>query len=1016
MQRFWNDKNVFNINSIKRYAGGFPLNEDSTSRTKLLNGKWRFRFCKSVYDVPAEYQLEGADLNGFSEITVPSNWQLQGYDTPIYSNIAYPYALTSLNLLRVPHVKPDKNSVGLYVTYFDLEDIGGNVFINFGGVNSCAEVYVNGAFVGYSEDSFDQQEYDITDYVKKGKNKLAVTVYRYCTGSYLEDQDMWRISGIFRDVTLIFKPAVEIADFFARSYLSNGYKSANFKTTIEIDSNRGELKDGLLKFSLKNKEGKTVYEENVSVETLTREQKMFVEINKDFDGIILWSHENPYLYTIDIELYDGSALLDKRRAKFGFRSIEIEKMIDGKGPFIKLNGRAVKFCGVNRHEFHPDYGHAVPEELIRKDLEICLQNNITAIRNSHYPNSRQFYDLCDEYGILVIAENNLETHGLAFIIPRSSKMWTKHCVYRMKNMVNSYKNHACIISWSLGNEAGFGKAFYAMREAALSIDDTRFIHYEPDTSGKVSDVLSEMYSTVEKMPLIGQNKTIRHCRALWNPTGKLYKPETYKDLPFIQCEYAHCMGNSLGNFSDYWSEFKKYDRLAGGFIWDFADQSIKYDNNGVTEWRYGGDFGDKPNAGNFAFNGVVRADRSPNPALYEVKKQYQQIDFSLDGDTLKFKNRFLFTDLSAFSIRLTYFKDGVAAYSYDKLMPSVAPFAEGELTIEHAVSDSSELTLLVEAYTRKNRLGVPQGHVVATEQFILKPCSFKLLPIDGEASLLREGDEIIVSAGEMRVIIDKKSGAIVSISNSGVELIKTPLLPQFWRATIDNDMLPQIKLRIAKLLLGTFRWKKASKTLKPARICVSEKHGIVYVAIRWKMKCLKELNTVYEIGEGAIDISMKVVSSYEMERYGFSLALREDFRRMKFYGKGPFENYCDRATAAVLKVHEGAAEDFSHNYLMPQENGNHTEMRYAEVLKDGGSVIFAAHGKPFEFSAHTYTKKMLDDAKHLHELDSLDYLTINIDGAQRGVGGDIPALAMLKPHYKLHPKVPHTLAFRIIVK
>ncbi len=1016
MQKYWNDKNVFNINSIKRYASVFPLDGNLAPKTKLLNGKWQFRFCNNVYEIPEDYQKEGADLTGFTKITVPSNWQLQGFDTPIYSNVAYPYAMVSKNLLRVPHIKPNKNSVGLYVTSFELEELKDNLFLNFGGVNSCAEVYINGSFVGYSEDSFDQQEYDITPFVKKGTNKLAVTVYRYCTGSYLEDQDMWRISGIFRDVTLIFKPTVEIADYFARSYLSEDYKSANFRTTIEIDSNRGMLINGTLKLSLTDKEGNIVYDEENDIEMLSKEQKMFVEINKQLDGIKLWSHETPYLYTLDIELSDENGLIDKRQSKFGFRSIQIQKMIDGKGPFILLNGMPLKFCGVNRHEFHPDFAHAVPEELIRKDIELCLQNNITAIRNSHYPNCRRFYELCDEYGILVIAENNLETHGLAFIIPGNSKLWTKHCVYRIKNMVNSYKNHACIISWSLGNEAGFGKSFYAMREAALNIDDTRFIHYDPDTSGKVSDVLSEMYSTLAKMPLIGENKTIRHCRALWNPLGKKYKPETYKDLPFIQCEYAHAMGNSLGNFSDYWNEFKKYDRLAGGFIWDFADQSIKHVENGVTQWRYGGDFGDKPNDGNFAFNGIVRADRSPNPALYEVRKEYQQIDFSLEGDQLKIKNRFLFTNLSEFGLRLTYLKNGVPLPSQDKLMPDVEPSSEISMTLEHIAADSSELTLIVEAYTKKKRKAIPQGHIIAYEQFIIQPYSFELKALDGEAMVLKTGKEIVVSAGDMIVTVNKKNGAIVSLKKNDEEVLKAPIYPDFWRAAIDNDKLAQVKVRFVQFILGTFRWKNASKKLKARKVSVTEKDGKVSIAIRWKMPCLKELSTVYEIAGDGIDISMKVVSSSAMERYGFSMALREDFQDVKFYGKGPFENHCDRASAALLKVHEGKAEDFIHDYLMPQENGNHTEMRHAEISGEGGAVIISAKDKSFSFGVHPYTKDMLDKAQHLHELGRLDYLTLNIDGAQRGVGGDIPALAMLKPQYKLLPKQPHTLSFRLTLK
>lgn len=1020
MPKYWNDINIFDVNTIKRYASGFPLDFEGRQKVRLLNGEWNFKFCENIDAVPAEYYKDGYDISGFGKIKVPSNWQIQGFDIPIYSNIAYPYALESKNLLRIPNVKAKKNSVGLYVTYFDIDSLDDNIFINFGGINSCAEVYVNGVMVGYSEDSFDQQEYDITKYVKMGENSLAVTVYRYCTGSYLEDQDMWRISGIFRDVTLIFKPKVEISDFFARAYFDGGYESATFKLDVEVNTNGAVLSDGTVTARLLDASGTPVYEEGVLVKALSKEQKLFINLSKRLDNIALWSHENPYLYTLEIELNDGDRFVDKRSCKFGFREIKIKKMTaDGRGPFILLNGKPIKFCGVNRHDFHPEHGHAVPHELTRKDLELCLKNNITAIRTSHYPATREFYSMCDEMGILVMSETNLETHGLAFMIPRNNKKWGANCLYRIRNMVHSYKNHPCIISWSLGNEAGFGKVFEWMRKAALSIDDTRFIHYEPDTSGKVSDVLSEMYSTLEKMEPIGTNKTIRHCRALWNPMGAKYKPEKYKNLPFMQCEYSHAMGNSLGNFSDYWAEFKKYDRLAGGFIWDFADQTIKYTNaDGVVEWRYGGDFGDKPNAGTFAFNGIVRGDRQPNPALFEVRKQYQQVDMSLDAATLILKNRFLFTDLSRFSLSVQHMLDGETVKTDVLDAPAVAAGETGRvlLPLLSDVDVKKEYTVLVRLKLKASWNVLPAAHCMAYEQFFIGGSYAKPKALKGETVTKETRRSFEISTMDTKYTISKKSGAIYSIIKNNEEKLASPLIPNFWRAAIDNDKLAQVDIKLVKTIMGTYRFKNAAKTLRPIKVNVSNKNGLTIVTIKWHMRYMKLLRTVYTFGDDGVDISMQVKCRRNMERYGFTLGLKGVSDEVKFYGKGEFENYCDRATAAVLKYSSGKIADFEHDYLVPQENGNHMETRYLDIGTDSEGLTFSHLQNPFAFSLHEYSQKALEDATHLHELRRTENFYLNIDGGQRGVGGDVPAVACLKPQYILTKNTDFNVGFRMTVK
>ena len=1002
MKKYWNEKNTFNINSLERYAAGFPIDKNNIYRTKNLSGTWKFRFCSSVHDIPDDFGSVSFDYRNFDEIQVPSEWQIQGFDTPIYTNIAYPYALETKNFFKIPNIIGSKTSAGLYVCEFSVEKNTDNYFIHFGGVNSCAEVYLNGEFVGYSEDTFDFQEYNVTDLLKEGQNILSVIVYRYCTGSYLEDQDMWRLSGIFRDVLLINKPKYEIKDIFVKSkFNDNAFSSAILQTNIKLNSVCDKQKIEIKVFDKNENEVKKV-STNIASENTTLEEV--------FDNIHLWSHEDPYLYRIEFILYVNGIFCDKRCVQFGFREVKIVPMKDGRGPFILLNGKPVKFRGVNRHEFHPEYGHAVPAELIYKDLLLCKENNITAIRTSHYPNQKVFYDYCDKLGILVMCENNLETHGLSFCVPGNSPLWTKHCVYRIQNMVNTYKNHPCIVSWSLGNESGFGKSFVEMKKAVLAIDDTRFIHYEEDITGKVSDVFSVMYEPLEKMDPIGQNKTVMHDRlTVFKPLGVIYTPKTYKDLPFMECEYSHCMGNSLGNFSDYWEKFKEYDRLAGGFIWDFADQAIKYTaEDGTVEYRFGGDFGDKPNSGVFAFNGIVKADRSPNPALFEVKKQYQMADFKFDGKKVTLKNDYMFTDLKDYAIKTTYYADGEEIKSEKIILDTLLPEQSFEYTpnIPESEGEISFITELIPPLSEKN---------VAYEQFVAKKSSFVLPALTGNINYEETYCEIIVSDETTKYILDKESGGITSIRKGDREMLRNPIVPNFVRASIDNDRLASINIDFVKNLLGVYKFHKAQRTLAPKKNginIVKAENGAVTVSIEWKYKYAK-LFTDYVFGSEGIDFTMKIKPSCDLIRYGFKFETRKSIKDMTFYAKGPFENYCDRKTAAILKKYNGIADDFNHEYLSPQENGNHTEARYLTLGTEDNGLTVLAKNMPFEFGVLNYSTDMLEKATHAHELAKDDHYYITIDGKQRGVGGDVPAMAFLKKPYKIQGRKNYVLEFRL---
>ena len=1003
----WRDINVFNVNTEKRSSAGFPVCPESSEKKIIsLNGIWKFRFQTDSENIDKDYKKPGYDAENWDDLKVPSEWQIQGYGTPIYTNINYPHAISTA---RIPSIDDSKNPCGLYIKDFDLPETQDNVFINFGGINSCGEVYVNGVFVGYSQDTFDETEYDITSYVHPGKNRLAVTVHQFCDGSYLEDQDMWRLSGIFRDVNLVFKPKVFVRDFFMRSVMQDNYTAAEFRLDAEIETRGKAFDGGELRVEIFDAEGKVFAAATEYLSATADKSEIKACFSVPVKGMQLWSHENPYLYNVKVTLCENGKSVDVREHKFGFREIKIEKYNEEtkRGPFILFNGVPLKICGVNRHDFHPDYGHAVPEEIIRSDLELLKKSNITNVRTSHYPNSRRFYELCDEIGILVMSENNLETHGLAHIVPGSNPLWSAQCCYRMSNMVNSFKNHACILFWSLGNESGNGKTFADMKETALAIDDTRPIHYEPDAHIEVSDIMSEMYTVQTQMAEIGENKPHIHSRALWN-AGMGYKltPEMYRDKPFIECEYSHAMGNSMGNFADYWEDFKKYDRLAGGYIWDFADQSIRTTlPDGRSKWNYGGDFGDKPNDGNFAFNGVFRADRSPNPHYYEVVKCYQQVDFTLEGSTVNILNRFMFTSLDNFTLRIVYSNSNGEIAKKNVKLPDTKYMETASVKIPFELSEAGESFVDVYLVLNKDLMQLEKGHVMAREQFVLG--SYVYADEKTEEGTLQTYETLsdyVVKGNNFTVRFSKKNGELYSYKKGDTEYLKNGIRPIFYRANTDNERIAQVPFDWVKDLIGLHAFRSATKMLRVSKIRLSDCDGMVKVSVAWKTKYIDNISTEYIItpsGKIKASLTCRNIVPVDMPRYGLTFELSDGIDGIKYYGKGPHENYCDRKTGAYLGVYEfESAEDFIHDYLFPQENANRCDVRWLEIGKDNVVRVDAVN-KPFEASVHPYSIDELDEADHECYLGRRDSLSVYIDGGQHGVGGDVPAIATLKKQYKL---------------
>lgn len=1008
-KEMWQDIDVYCVNAEPRSAAGFPRNSQWEKKTVSLNGVWKFRYCESVNDIIEGYYAPDFNVSSFDDLEVPSEWQIKGYDTPIYTNINYPRAISSV---KIPYINPARNSCGLYVRDFEVSETEDNVFIHFGGINSSGEVFVNGNFVGYSQDTFDECEYDITDFVHAGTNRLAVTVRRYCTGSYLEDQDMWRLSGIFRDVTLVYEPRVFIEDFYMRSEMSEDFKSATFKLDCRVSARRAAASDGKLTVEIIRADGKLFAKGEAAVSALSDGVSRDVSVEIPVSDFELWSHEDPYLYTVRLTFTCGD-YADYREHKFGFREIKIQPYDreTKRGPFILLNGVPLKICGVNRHDFHPDYGHAVPESIIRNDLELLKRSNITNVRTCHYPNSRRFYELCDEIGLLVMSENNLETHGLATRIPRSDPHWTAECCYRVRNMVNSFKNHSCILFWSLGNESGNGNAFAEMKKEVLKIDKTRPVHYEPDAKLKTSDLFSEMYTVQTDMKSIGENKPHTHSRALWNlGLGYHLKPSDYIDKPFIECEYAHAMGNSMGNFADYWEDFKKYDRLAGGYIWDFADQSIRTKTaDGKDKWNYGGDFGDKPNDTNFAFNGVFRADRSPNPHYYEVVKCYQQVDFSLEDGRIVLLNRFMFTTLDNFKLNLSLREQGRLINSAELDLPDVGYLEKATVDIPFDIHSDSERTLDCELILRRDIMSLDAGHIMAREQFVLGKYNYssESPKADGKKVNIEYSKQdkcYLVSGDGFELRLSKRSGELYSYKKNGVEHIKSGIRPQFWRANTDNERMAQVPFEWTKTLIGLHAFENAEKMMRSYSVKAEQFGSCAKLTVKWRTKYLTGIVTEYLVfpdGTVTAQLTCKNIAPVDLPRYGFTFELTDGVDGIEYYGKGPHENYCDRKSGAQLGVYRFQnVESFIHDYLFPQENANRCDVRWLKVGGERGVTVKAA-GEPFEMSVHPYTKRMLYDAAHSCELGRTPNLTVNIDGRQRGVGGDVPAIATLKKPYKI---------------
>ena len=1032
MEKFrWEDPSIFKINKEDGHAIMMPYDSENEALSgkeskykQSLNGKWKFYWQRGLKNQPENFQLVSFDDSHWDEINVPSVWQTEGYSVPYYYASTFPKAF-SRTKSKIPSIDHNMQEIGFYRKTFVLDEVFDNreVFLHFGAAKSALEVYVNGEFVGYSQGSMAPHEFDISKVLKKGENVITAKLYRFSDGSYLEDQDMWWLCGIYRDVYLFAEPKVCLRDFYFKTDFDDTYNDSN--VTLNMYFNNYNNIRGKIKVSAKLIDSKNEEIELGSSEKELSGGKETITYNKTVKSPDKWSAETPNLYTLvmSVEL-DGKVIFVKSY-KVGFKKVEI------KGEKIYFNGMPLMIKGVNRHDFDCDYGWAVPKYRYTQDLDIMKQNNINSIRTSHYPDDPYFYDMCNKYGFYVMDECEVETHGVRRKgVPGSNPVWTGAVVDRMQRMVLRDRNNPCIFMWSLGNEAGDGSNFMEMKKSALELDDTRQFHYEGDFDLTKSDVISRMYPTKDIMEKLGNKQpiTISLYDNIANQLAADSKPikaEMYEGKPVVLCEYAHSMENSLGNFQEYIDDFEKYDNMCGGFIWDFVDQALHVkDENGNDNYLYGTDFQGKephklidiPNTtamtGSnvyFCANGIIGADRNPHPQIVEVKHGYQNIGITakdIKNGEFTIKNKFLFTNLSNFNCKWVIKAEGKEVLNGTIGKINCAPLEEKEIKIDYdlsKLSDDKELILTVSFETTKKSLGLDADYEIAFEQFVLnempKP---KEIKSDKKLDFDISGKKITVNGENLKVVVD--DGKVVSYVIDEKELLKAPLEPNYFRALTDNDIdFLNFTPQWAKFH-PFYAWQRATHHTKAVKTEVVKNGEVVEIHIAFSTAGLKNSVATYKVyPDGKLYVFHSAIPTKGMLRFGYQMTMESSMEYITWYGRGPKPTYIDRKLGSKIDLYESSVTDFEYRYMRPQESSNRCDVRYFTLTdKEGfGIRVDAYYNNPINFSAYHYTTDGLEKATHINDIPYADITTVNIDHRQLGVGGDLPGQAFVREPYTM---------------
>ncbi len=970
-----------------------------------LNGDWKFNWVKRPEERPVDFHQPDFDSSAWKTIPVPSNWQMEGYGVPIYVNTSYPFKKSPPQIMLEPpgHFTSYelRNPVGSYLTSFSMPDDWKDreTVIHFGGVESAFYLWINGEMVGYSQGSYTPAEFNITKYLRPGENRLAVEVYRWSDGSYLECQDFWRLSGIFRPVYLISEPKIFIRDFFVKTDLDSKYKNATLSIDVKVQNRTTEVARGYrIQGLLLDASGKSVESLKGSLGVVTGGDEKTATLTGGINNPRKWSAESPYLYTLLLGLRNQNGeSVQVVSCKVGFRGVEI-----GPQGQLLINGKSVLLKGVNRHEHDPDHGRAVTLESMLEDIRIMKQHNINTVRTSHYPNDPRWYDLCDQYGIYLVDEANVESHGMGY---KEASLghppeWEKAHVDRGISMVERDKNHPSVVIWSLGNEAGPGRNFDAMVREMKAIDTSRPYHYE--RYDQAVDMDSVMYPGLQY--LINQGKK-------------------GGSRPFFVCEYAHAMGNSIGNLREYWDAFEEYDRLIGGCIWDWVDQGLrKTDENGVDYFAYGHDYGDNPNSGNFCINGCVFPDRTIPPKMAEVKKVYQYIGITaidLVNGKVGIRNKYFFANLNRFGAVWSLSEDGRKIQSGKLGQIDLAPGAEATVAVpfkQPRLKAGFEYRLKISFRTLKKTPLVPAGHEVAWEQFDIPfavPAAphFKVSKMS-TVELVEADQAATVSGKDFIVEFSKTSGTISKLVYGGETVIdgaiNGPTLNAF-RAPVDNYRRTFGKRK--KGLADMQSRLKAFRVVatKPEYISIETVRG--YFSGNEELFTLETLYTVF--GNGIVDMDNKIVPTFsgQIPKIGLKMTLPGKYDQLEWYGKGPLENYPDRKHGSEMGVFQSTVAGQYVPYIRPQDMGNHEDVRWVALTDSQGNGLLAVAEDAMSFSALNYTAKQLDKANHTNELKPMENIELCLDNQVLGLGNGSCGPGVIDP-YKLTAE-PTTFRFSL---
>ena len=1028
----WENPALLHRNRLPAHVTLMPFPDAASARMgerlaspwcRLLNGDWKFRYLpEGVEDAPAGFEKPGFSDTKWDTLPVPSNWQLHGYGKPQYTNVNYP-------IPNNPPLVPNENPVGLYRRTFRVPTDwkGRQVLVHFAGVDSMYNVWVNGAFVGMSKVPHMPAEFDVTPHLKAGENIIAVQVFMWSDGTYLEDQDMWRLSGIFRDVYLWAAPQVHLRDVHATPLLDEDGGEAVLDLSFFL-ANYGDtkLKKATIAATLHDAAGKRVQGLTTEVKTPAAGEETVVTAALSVKAPARWNAETPHLYRLVVTLEAGGQTLEALAFDIGFRTVEIR---NGQ---LWVNGQSIKLRGVNRHDSSPDTGHYVSRELMEQDLRLMKLHNINTVRTSHYPNDPAWYELADRYGMFIMDESDLESHGLGINGDWSELSkhpgWRAAFVDRAERMVARDRNHPSVIFWSLGNESGFGPNHVAMSERIKEMDRSRPVHYHPADRHACVDVVSEMYTNVDRLNNLGDN--------LADPDAR----------PFFLCEYAHDMGNGPGSLKEYWDVIWRYPRLIGGCVWEWTDHSIRQkDKNGKSYFTYGGDFGDFPNDGNFCVDGLVFPDRVPHTGLLELKKIYEPVrveGVDWDSGVLTLCNRNFFTGLDHLEAVWRVEAEGQRLAEGRLKLPKVAPLARAAIELPDAAFElmaDSENWFTVVFRLKRDTAWAKAGHEVAWGQVAMpepdaadlaaahacgedacdcghdhhhaKPAALK---VADDGRWVRLGDK------KNQIVFDRRKGRLASWTVGGRELLHGPLAAQIWRAPTDNDIgwtgmasrwrtqhgLDRLLERVnrAEFIPGG---KQQSPVFEVETTLAAVMHRpVLDVTYRYEVAAADEV--------GVTVTFTPRVPAPELPRLGVRLLLPARFNQVKWHGLGPHEAYSDRRESVRIGTYAATVDELFVPYVKPQENGARLDTRWLLVSDDqGAGLAVAMVDEPFMFSALPYTAEELTLKRHRHELESGGATVLSLDKVQMGLGSNSCGPAP-QAKYLLKPEGP--ISFRFVLQ